>query len=136
MSTPTSFKARRYHSGLTEEAYDVIIIGSGLGGLTTARLLAQAGKRVLVLERHYVPGGFTQTFQRKIFDHITGGRLQWASMGDVYDIALIDGDRYEFVAGRDKQIRRDHCGGFRRADGIDDPQAQPLLAHHEMTSPC
>ena len=38
-------------------SYDVIVIGSGIGGLTTAGLLARtAGKRVLVLERHTEPG--------------------------------------------------------------------------------
>ena len=30
-----------------------------MGGMTTAALLSKLGKRVLVLEQHYVPGGFT-----------------------------------------------------------------------------
>ncbi|MES1910338.1 MAG: hypothetical protein MHM6MM_002949 [Cercozoa sp. M6MM] len=41
---------------------DVIVIGSGLGGLTTAILLAKKGKRVLVLEQHYVAGGCTHVW--------------------------------------------------------------------------
>ena len=45
--------------------YDYIIIGSGVGGLTVATWLAKSGKKVVVLERHYAPGGFTHTFKRK-----------------------------------------------------------------------
>ena len=45
--------------------YDLIIIGSGLGALSTASIMAQLyGSRVLVLERHYVIGGFTHAFKR------------------------------------------------------------------------
>ena len=40
----------RYKSGITNEKWDAIIIGSGIGGLTSARLLADAGKKVLVLK--------------------------------------------------------------------------------------
>ena len=54
-----------YSSELTKTTYDTIIIGSGMGGLTTAAILAKAGKKVLVLEKHYVIGGFTHTFKRK-----------------------------------------------------------------------
>ena len=88
--------------------YDAIVIGSGIGGLTTAGLLARvAGKRVLVLERHTEPGGLTHTFRRDgaswdvgvhyigqvgpgdrtraYFDYLSGGQLEWNRMPEAYD---------------------------------------------------
>jgi len=44
------------------EEFDTIIIGSGVGGLATAICLARAGQKVLVLEQHYVPGGWSHSF--------------------------------------------------------------------------
>lgn len=106
-----------------EDRWDAIVIGSGMGGLTTAALLAKhAGKRVLVLERHYTAGGFTHAFHRPgyewdvgvhyigqvqdpdspvraAFDHITEGRLSWNPMPDVYDEIRIAGRVYEFRKG-------------------------------------
>lgn len=84
------------------------MIGSGIGGLTTAGLLARAaGKRVLVLERHTEPGGLTHTFRRDgaswdvgvhyighlspgsqgraYFDYLSGGELEWNRMPNAYD---------------------------------------------------
>lgn len=45
--------------------YDVIVIGAGMGGLTTALTLAKSGKSVGVFERHYIPGGYATNFVRK-----------------------------------------------------------------------
>lgn len=46
-------------------AYDVVVIGGGLGGLSTAALLATNGRRVLVLEQNQVVGGCSQVFRRQ-----------------------------------------------------------------------
>ena len=43
--------------------FDDIVIGTGMGGLTVGALLANAGRRVLMLEAHDVPGGYAHTFQ-------------------------------------------------------------------------
>ena len=52
--------AQSYTRHPVTEDYDAIVIGSGIGGLASAAMLAKhGGKRVLVLERHYAPGGYT-----------------------------------------------------------------------------
>ena len=102
--------------------YDAIIIGSGMGSLTTAAILAKEGKKVLVLEKHYTAGGFTHVFKRKgfewdvgihyigevqrpnsvikkLFDYVSDAKLEWADMGDVYDKIIIGDKEYDFVKG-------------------------------------
>lgn len=94
--------------------FDVIVIGSGMGGLTVASLAAQLlGKRVLVLERHWRAGGFTHAFRRDgwrwdvglhylggltpgsdsrcLFDLVTGGTVELARLPDRYDVIHADG---------------------------------------------
>ena len=45
--------------------YDVIVIGSGVGGLTASSMLSVLGYKVLVLEKHFVAGGYATNFKRK-----------------------------------------------------------------------
>ncbi len=52
--------------------YDVVIIGSGLGGLVCGSLLAREGKKVLILERQAQPGGCMQSYQRGRLSFDTG----------------------------------------------------------------
>jgi phytoene dehydrogenase-like protein len=55
----------------TADSYDVVVVGSGLGGLTSANILARNGLSVLLLEQHYKLGGLATWFKRPgghIFD--------------------------------------------------------------------
>ncbi len=134
---------RSYKQHPVSGTWDTIVIGSGLGGLVTAGLLARhAGQRVLVLERHYTAGGFTHTFtrpgyewdvgvhyigdvhrersmMRRMFDHLSDGALRWADLGEVYDTVIIGDDRYELVAGREAFRRRMHGYFPRQTRAID-----------------
>jgi prolycopene isomerase len=72
-----------------DNAYDVVIIGGGLGGLSAGAFLAKGGRKVLVVERQDGPGGYAHAFRRGpyIFDpavHITAQARQ----GLLFDILL------------------------------------------------
>ncbi len=44
--------------------FDVIVVGAGLGGLSPAAFMARRGRKVLLLERHLIPGGYSTSFVR------------------------------------------------------------------------
>ena len=56
----------------TGDDFDAIVIGSGIGGLTSAAILSRAGKKVLVLEQHDQCGGCCHSFTEKGFEFDTG----------------------------------------------------------------
>jgi len=90
-------------------SYDAIVIGSGIGGMTAARMLAEhGGCRVLLLEQHFEPGGMTHVFARqgkyhfgtglhyvglrgeedfstKLMDTMADGKVAWEKLPDNYD---------------------------------------------------
>ena len=101
--------------------YDVLIIGSGLGGLECGALLAKRGLRVLILERSNQPGGCMQSFRRGGLHYDTGlhyvgglapGQamhkafaqlglldLPWERMDEDFDHIIIDGRHFAFHQG-------------------------------------
>ncbi|MBD3365285.1 NAD(P)-binding protein [candidate division WOR-3 bacterium] len=58
-----------------KDSYQVVVVGSGLAGLTAAALLAKKGLDVLLLEHHYLPGGMCTTFRRQDISFDTGTAL-------------------------------------------------------------
>lgn len=93
---------------MSQKDYDAIIIGSGIGGLTTASLLSQLfGKKILILEQHFKVGGFTHVFKRgnfqwdvgihyignmhkesplrSLIDFLTEGNLHWNQMKEPFE---------------------------------------------------
>ncbi len=101
--------------------FDAIVIGSGIGGLACACALTRSGLKVLVLERHSVAGGLTQTFSRsgftwavgmhylgdmgkggsarKVLDWLSGGAIDFVPSGPVYDTVHLPGG-FEFQFAR------------------------------------
>jgi all-trans-retinol 13,14-reductase len=118
----------RYRPARLAPEYDAIVIGSGMGGLTTAALLSELGWKVCVLEQHYTAGGYTHSYERngyewdvgvhyigdvgaqtqtrRMFDFLSGDRLEWAPMDAEYDRFYV-GDKV-FNAKAGKQEFRDN----------------------------
>ena len=113
-----------------KDKYDILIVGSGLGGLVSAALLSKEGMRVLVLEQNQQFGGNLQTFERKGIHFGTGMNyigamdknqflytyFQYLGITDDLNLRQLDldsfeeigfgndGKRYNYAQGRDNFI--------------------------------
>jgi phytoene dehydrogenase-like protein len=108
--------------------YDAVVIGAGVGGLVLANLLARAELSVLLVEQHYMAGGYCSTFRRGGFtfdasshfypllgnpETLTGRLLGelgvstgWVKMDPVDTFHFPDGTRFAVPAGFDDYSRR------------------------------
>ena len=117
-------RMKRLYRGLRKrpprESYDAVVIGAGVGGLVSANLLAREGLSVLLVEQHYMAGGYCSTFRRAgfTFDAAThfypllgnpetltgklledlGVRTGWVKMDPVDTFHLPDGSRFTVPA--------------------------------------
>lgn len=108
--------------------YDIVVIGSGLGGLSCAYILGKFGFKVCVLEKHFQIGGNLQTFERKGCKFDTGMHYV-GSLGpgevlhkffnyldllsvverkkldeDAFDVININGRKYNYAMGYEKFV--------------------------------
>ncbi len=135
-----------------DDRYDAVIIGAGIGGLVNGILLAQAGLHVLMIEQHYMAGGYCSTFRRKgfVFDAATHfypllgntstitGRLlkdlgiptQWVKMDPVDQFHFPDGSSFSVSADFDTYLA-DLKGLFPdQAPALDDFFAEVRLVYY------
>ena len=109
-----------------KEKYDIVIIGSGLGGLVSANILARNGYSVCVLEKNKQYGGNLQTFVRdkNIFDtgvHYIGGLeegqnlyqyFKYLGIMDDLNIQKLDEDKFDVITFDDDEKEYCHAQGY------------------------
>lgn len=98
---------------MDEKDFDVIIVGAGMSGLTSAALLSKQGLRVCVLEKHAFTGGYLQGFQRRGFHFDTA--IHWLNQcgedGTVTRVFRLIGDAYpkaEVMTGIQRHLHPNH----------------------------
>jgi all-trans-retinol 13,14-reductase len=109
-----------------KEQYDVVIVGSGLGGLVSAIILAKEGYSVCVLEKNNQYGGNLQTFVRDktIFDtgiHYIGGLdegqnlykyFKYLGIIDKLNLKKLDKNAFDIISFEDDQTEYPHAQGY------------------------
>jgi phytoene dehydrogenase-like protein len=109
-----------------KKEYDILVIGSGLGGLVSALILAKEGLKVCVLEKNNQYGGNLQTFSRDklIFDtgvHYLGGLskgqnlhqyFSYLEIMDDLEIHQMDEDGFDKITFNGDEIEYPHAQGY------------------------
>lgn len=109
-----------------KKEYDILVIGSGLGGLVSALILAKQGLKVCVLEKNNQYGGNLQTFSREklIFDtgvHYLGGLskgqnlhqfFSYLEIMDDLELQQMNEDGYDKISFGDENIEYPHAQGY------------------------
>ncbi len=108
------------------EKYDFIIIGSGLGGLQTAYILAKEGYNVCVLEKNKQFGGASQSFKRDgvIFDtgvHYVGSfdkgqvlnnYFKYFDLTDKLNVKKLDKDKFDIISFYNDKTEYNYANGY------------------------
>ncbi|MCY0969844.1 phytoene desaturase family protein [Chryseobacterium wangxinyae] len=109
-----------------KKQYDILVIGSGLGGLVSALILAKEGFKVCVLEKNNQYGGNLQTFSRDklIFDtgvHYLGGLSKGQNLHHFFsyleiikdlDLKRMDENQYDKISFGDDVVEYPHAQGY------------------------
>jgi len=136
--------------------FDAIVIGSGAGGLAAAVSLGRLGQKVLVLEQHYLPGGWCHSFNlggyrfspgvhyvgemgpggvtRKLYEGLgVGSDLAFLELNpDGYDQVRIGDERFDIPAGRQRYADRLKERFPKEARGIDGYLDTCLAIYQEL----
>lgn len=105
--------------------YDVIIIGGGLGGLTAGAVLAKKGKKVLLIEQHFIVGGAATVFKRKDINIEVGlhemdfGEYGYDIKRDLFDFLELN-KKIELVSLPETWEVVDNGEKFRVPEGIEE----------------
>lgn len=127
--------------------WDVVVIGSGIGGLVTASQLAVKGAKVLVLERYLIPGGSGGSFRREGYTFDVGASMIFGfgqkghtnlltrALADVGEVCETIADpaqlEYHLPAGLDVVVDRDYESFVARLSARFPHEAQGIRAFYD-----
>ncbi len=132
---------------MTKPSWDVIVIGSGIGGLVTASQLAAKGAKTLVLERYLIPGGSGGSFRREGYTFDVGASMIFGfgekghtnlltrALGDVGQHCETVPDpaqlEYHLPGGLNVAVDRDYEAFIARLSGLFPHEAKGIRAFYD-----